>query len=103
MNKESRAEHELLAYLFLREIGSIIASRNTYTEVQDALADYLAEVRLYGKRTDFKTMTRFPDKNILSLLMQPQTLEDSFRAWLRKQGINPDQLLSGDQLRSKKK
>jgi hypothetical protein len=59
---------------------SAVVSRNTYADAQDALAEYLAEVRLYGKRTDLKTTTRFPDKNILSLLLQPHTLGASLRA-----------------------
>jgi len=90
-------QYELLAYLFLREIGAILTSRDTYQEAQDALTDYLAEVRLYARRSDLSTKERFPNKGILTRLIEPHTLNDSFRGWLRKQGIDPDRLQADTQ------
>jgi hypothetical protein len=66
MNQVKPATEERLAYLFLKEVGSIIASGKTYSKTHDALIEYLAEVRLYGKRSDFHTATRFPDKNVIN-------------------------------------
>ena len=86
------AQYELLAYLFMKEIGAIIASRETYAEANDALTEYLAEVRLYARRGDLTTQERFPNKAVLTRLVEPHTIYDTFRAWLRKQGIDPDRL-----------
>ena len=98
----ANVQSELLAYLFLREIGAIIASGETYAEAHEALTEYLAEIRLYAHRSDLTTGERFPNKGVLTRLVAPHTLYDSFRGWLRKQGINPDELGSDRSARSRK-
>jgi hypothetical protein len=71
------------------ELGTLAADKR-YGDLHDALFAYFDSLEPYRKWGDFQMLATLPRPRPLQLLIEPSILYGHFRAWLRKQGINPD-------------
>jgi hypothetical protein len=88
-------KHEKLVTRFLDEVLSVVNRERTHATASDALRKgYFAGLRPYQQWGDFQFHGKLPRPRPLELFVEPYTLYGYFRAWLRKQGIDPETLPS---------
>lgn len=81
----------------IRELGAV-ASDERYGDAHDRLFTYFESLKPYRKFGDFQNLATPPRPSPLQILIEPHILYGHFRAWLRKQGLDPD--TSGSLLRN---
>lgn len=87
---------EELVNQFLAEVLSVIASYEHYGEAGAALKQYFASLEPYRQWGDFAMERLLPRPTPLEIFLEPYALYGHFRAWLRKQGIDPDAVMVPD-------
>lgn len=75
----------------MEELGELWAERR-YGDAEDDLFTFFESLKPYRKFGDFQMLAELPRPRPLQLHIDPGILYGHFRAWLRKQGINPDQI-----------
>ncbi len=61
-----------------------------YGDVRDALFAYFGTLEPFRQRGDFNGLAELPRPRPFQILIEPHIFYGHFRAWLRKQGIDPD-------------
>jgi hypothetical protein len=79
-----------LVNAFLAEVLTIVQAHERCSLVADALAQYFASLDPYRRSGDFQMNGTLPPPASLKTFVEPHVFYGHFRAWLRKQGINPD-------------
>jgi hypothetical protein len=81
---------EGLVNWFLAEVLSVIVNYERYSDAADALRIYFEFLAQFEARGDFQMQETLPRPAPLEMFVEPHALYSRFRAWLRKQGIDPD-------------
>ena len=81
---------EALVNWFLAEVLAVIATYERYGEADAALKTYFSSLEPYCKSGDFQMERMLPRPTPLEIFVEPYAFYGHFRAWLRKQGIDPD-------------
>jgi hypothetical protein len=88
-----RQKREKLVTRFLDEVLATVNRERTHAAASDALRKgYFAGLRPYQQWGDFQFRGKLPRPRPLELYVEPYTLYGYFRAWLRKQRIDPETL-----------
>jgi hypothetical protein len=87
---------EELVKWFLAEVLSVIVSYDGYSDAADALRAYFEFLGQFKRWDDFQMQGTLPRPAPLEIFVEPRALYGSFRAWLRKQGIDPDTVVVPD-------
>ena len=67
-----------------------IADERRYRDINDALSSFFASLKPYRRFGDFQGLETVPRPRPLHMHIEPHILYGHFRAWLRKQEIDPD-------------
>jgi hypothetical protein len=81
---------EQLATRFLGEVVAATAGTQGFAEQSDALRGYLETLQPHRRMEDYWRSGAMPQPWPLQFLIDGYTLYAFFRAWLRKEGIDPD-------------
>lgn len=81
---------EGLVNWFLAEVLSVIVSCERYSDAADALKTYFEFLEQFEQRSDFEMQGTLPRPAPLEIFVEPHALYGSFRAWLRRHGVDPD-------------
>jgi len=73
----------------LRDLGEFAAD-DRQCDAHDRLFGYFDSLKPYREVGDFRMLAALPWTRTLQLHIDPSILYGHFRAWLRKQGIDPD-------------
>jgi hypothetical protein len=73
----------------IAELGEFAADER-HCDAHDALWAYFRSLEPYRRFGDFQGLETMPRPRPLQLHIAPHILHGHFRAWLRKQGIDPD-------------
>lgn len=82
----------VLVNSFLSEVLFMIEIHERHSNALDALRRYFETLEPYREWGDFQMGRTLERPSELDLLIEPYALYGRFRAWLRKQGINPDEV-----------
>jgi hypothetical protein len=77
--------------LSIHELGQL-CGETRYCDAEDNLAVFFTSLKRYRRRGDFKGLATLPRPRPLQLHIDPYILYGHFRAWLRKQKVDPDQV-----------
>jgi hypothetical protein len=77
--------------LSIRELGQLCGEMR-YCDAEDNLSAFFASLKRYRRLGDFQGLATLPRPRPLQLHIEPHILYGHFRAWLRKQKIDPDQI-----------
>ena len=75
-----------------RKLHELIGERR-YGDAHDALFAWFDSLEPYRHWSDFQGLERLPRPKPLQIFIDPGILYGHFRAWLRKQGLDPDNTL----------
>jgi hypothetical protein len=87
---------EGLVKWFLAEVLSVIVSYDRYSDAADSLRVYFEVLEQFKEWGDFQMQGTLPRPAPLEIFVEPHALYGRFRAWLRKQGIDPDTVTVSD-------
>lgn len=77
--------------LSICELGKLCGEMR-YCDTEDNLAAFFKSLKRYRRFGDFQRLAPLPRPRPLQLHIDPYILYGHFRAWLRKQKIDPDQI-----------
>jgi hypothetical protein len=80
-----------VGHLSIRELGELCGEAR-YCDAEDNLAVFFKSLKRYRRLGDFQGLATLPRPRPLQLHIDPYILHGHFRAWLRKQKIDPDQI-----------
>ncbi len=90
---------EELVSQFLTEVLDTVRGFEVYAEAYEALwQGFFEPLRIYYRWGDFAGQVELQGPRVLGLFVNWQVLYGFFRAWLRKQGIDPDTITLGRSL-----
>lgn len=75
----------------LHDLGEFAADEG-HCDSHDRLFGYFESLKPYRRFGDFQGLETLPLPKPLQLHIDPYILRGHFRAWLRKQGIEPDKI-----------
>src|SRR5712692_7913013 len=96
MLRKKRQEYALaptreeLAVRFLGEVVAAVTSAGEFSEQSAALWEYIETLQPHRRMDDYRLDAVMPRPWPLPFLVSEVLLYSCFRAWLRKQGIDPD-------------